>query len=94
MAGKRVVKVHGEKIVAGRAEKKLDQESFAAGIDGVSVRTLQRAEKSEMISRSKIRKIADALKVNPEELIRDESLASTSLLNDGYGTLILRPSYS
>lgn len=91
MTGKRTVKVHGEKIAKARAEKKLDQESFARSA-GVSVRTVQRAENSEGISPSKVGQIADALRISPEELTRDEfSAASTNLLNDGYGTLILRP---
>ncbi len=91
MTGKRTKKVHGEKIAKARAEKKLDQESFARSA-GVSIRTLQRAEKSDMISPSKIGQIADALQVNPEELIQGESLAtSKDNRNDGFGTLILKP---
>ena len=91
MTGKRTIKVHGEKIAKARAEKKLDQESFALIAD-VSVRTLQRAEKSDMISLKMIRQIADALKVNPEELAWEESSAtSKDNRNDGFGTLILKP---
>lgn len=92
MTGKRTIKVHGEKIAKARAEKKLDQESFAGMIPDVGLRTLQRAEKSGMISLGKIRRIADALNVNPEELIQDESVAtSKDNRNDGFGTLILKP---
>lgn len=90
MAGKRTIKVHGEKIAEGRANLKLDQVSFA-GNTGVSVRTLQRAENG-MSSPSTIELIANALKVNPEELIWKESLVtSNNIRNDGYGTLILKP---
>lgn len=94
MTGKRTIKVNGENIAKARAKKKLDQESFAR-IAEVSPRTLQRAENSEMISLGMIRRIADALKVNPEELIRNESLStSTNIRNDGYGTLTLKPTRS
>ena len=90
MARRRVRKVHGEKIAKARAETKLDQESFARSA-GVSVRTLQRAENSEMISPSKVAQIAGALRVNPEELI-EKSLATTNnIRSDGYGTLTLKP---
>ena len=91
MTGKRTIKVHGEKIAKARAERKLDQAAFA-GIAGMSVRTLQRAEKNGMISPRKIRQIADALKISPEELTRDEpSATSKDNRNDGFGTLILKP---
>jgi transcriptional regulator with XRE-family HTH domain len=91
MARKRVVNVDGNKIAKARAETKLDQESFARKA-GVSVRTLQRAEKSDMISPNKIAQIAGELRVNSEELIQKESPATTnSDRNDGYGNLSLKP---
>ena len=64
----RSIPVNGQKIIDARRKRELDQQAFSDDAK-ISLRSLQRAEKGDPISKRILNSIAAELGSNPEELL-------------------------
>ena len=86
----RSIPVNGQKIIAARRKRELDQQAFSDDAK-ISLRSLQRAEKGGPISKKILNSIAAELNFNPEELIVVDESYEESMSKDGFGFLLLKP---